>query len=224
MISLRCGSKAVRLANGDSLTLLRSASLDVHPGEIVAIGGRSGSGKTTLLQCLGLLDDFDAGTYLVDGTDVATLSDKGQSALRGRTFGFVFQQFHLLERRSALTNVMAPAQHGTWAELRNSRDRAFELLDRVGLADRTDSPPEQLSGGEQQRVAIARSLIRDPRYILADEPTGSLDPQTGEEVIRLLIDLCRTQGKALLLVTHDEAVSLRADRHFQLRAGEVVRA
>jgi len=224
LISLRGGRKAIRLPSGDSLTLLASVSLDLHPGEVVAIGGRSGSGKTTLLQCLGLLDEFDAGTYLVDGIEVATLSDNGQSTLRGRTFGFVFQQFHLLERRSALANVIAPAQHGTWAELRSARGRALELLHRVELADRTASPPAQLSGGEQQRVAIARSLIRDPRYVLADEPTGSLDPHTGEEVLRLLIDLCRGQSKALLLVTHDEAVLSCADRRLQLRDGQVVAA
>lgn len=221
MISLRGGSKSVGLPGGRTLTLLRSVSLDISPGEFVAISGRSGSGKTTLLQCLGLLDNFDAGTYVVDGFGIASLSDRSQSALRGRRFGFIFQQFHLLPRRSAIANVMAPAQHGTLAELRSSRDRASVLLESVGLADRASSLPSQLSGGEQQRVAIARSLIRDPLYVLADEPTGSLDPETGEQVLGLLIALCRRQSRALILVSHDEAVSSHADRRLRLRDGEI---
>lgn len=221
MLTLRGGSKTVELAGGKTLTLLRSVSLDVSPGEIVAISGRSGSGKTTLLQCLGLLDDFDQGTYVVDGINIDELSDRTQSELRGRRFGFIFQQFHLLARRSAIANVMAPAQHGTLAELRSSKARALDLLESVGLAERASSLPSQLSGGEQQRVAIARSLIRDPLYVLADEPTGSLDPDTGEQVLRLLIGICRRQGRALLLVSHDEAVSSRADRRLRLVHGEI---
>lgn len=224
LVSLCGGSKSVRLPNGTELKLLRSVSLQVQSGEVVAISGRSGSGKTTLLQCLGLLDTFDSGTYAVAEMDAGNLSDREQSKLRGRTFGFVFQQFHLLERRSAIANVMAPAQHGTLSELRAARSRAADLLERVGLTDRALSQPSQLSGGEQQRVAIARSLMREPRLIFADEPTGALDGETGEHVLDLIVGLCRERGASLVLVTHDDAVSARADRRMLLQSGEVMSA
>jgi putative ABC transport system ATP-binding protein len=218
-LSLQGGAKSVQLPNGQMLTLLKSVSLEVERGSILAITGRSGSGKSTLLHCLGLLDAFDRGRYLVDGIDTAGLGDMPQSALRGRAFGFVFQQFHLLERRTALANVVAPAHHGSRQQLRTSSKRAMELLESVGLAERAHSIPSQLSGGEQQRVAVARSLMREPAYLLADEPTGSLDPESGDQVLELLVALCRSQNRALVIVTHDDAVAARADRIVHLAFG-----
>ncbi|GIW20314.1 MAG: lipoprotein-releasing system ATP-binding protein LolD 2 [Chloroflexota bacterium] len=223
MLRLRGGRKRVVLPNGSPLQLLDSVSIDVEPGEILAIIGRSGAGKSTLLHCLGLMDDFDAGDYEVDGERVDGLSDARRSALRGRTFGFVFQQFYLFEGRTALANAMAPAQHGPWSELRQARPRAIELLERFGLGDRLDSPPALLSAGEQQRVAIARALIREPRYVLADEPTGSLDVETGAAVLRALIEACREGRRALVVVTHDEAVARLADRRYRLADGSLSR-
>ncbi len=221
MLRLRAGRKRVVLPNGSSLQLLDSLSIDVEPGEILAILGRSGAGKSTLLHCLGLLDEFDSGEYEVDGARVDSLSEARRSALRGRTFGFVFQQFYLFEGRTALANVMAPAQHAPLPEFRQARRRAIDLLVQFGLADRLDSPPALLSAGEQQRVAIARALIRDPRYVLADEPTGSLDVETGASVLGVLVDACRERGRALVVVTHDEAIARLADRRLRLVDGSL---
>ncbi|HWP63016.1 MAG TPA: ABC transporter ATP-binding protein [Candidatus Binatia bacterium] len=221
MLRLRAGRKRVVLPNGSPLQLLDSISIDVEPGQVLAILGRSGAGKSTLLHCLGLLDEFDSGEYEVDGERVTGLSDVRRSALRGRTFGFVFQQFYLFEGRTALANVMAPAQHAPLSELRQARRRAIDLLLQFGLADRLDSPPALLSAGEQQRVAIARALIREPRYVLADEPTGSLDVETGTTVLRALIDTCREGRRALVVVTHDEAVARLADRRWRLADGSL---
>ena len=211
--------KSVRLPDGAPLTILADASLELRPSEVIAVSGRSGSGKSTLLHGLGLLDPFDAGEYEIDGAATAGLSDREASSLRGQTFGFVFQQFHLLERRSALQNVLAPLQHAGWSESRERRRWGEQLLEQVGLADRRESYPSQLSGGEQQRVAIARALIRDPHYVLADEPTGSLDEETGAAVLALLLELVRDRGCGLLMVTHDAQIARRADRRLDLRGG-----
>lgn len=221
MIELSRVTKTVVLPNGERLTVLADASLEINDGEVVAIVGRSGSGKTTLLNILGLLDPFDSGTYVVDGRLAAGLSDAEASRLRGQTFGFVFQQFHLLERRTALQNVMSPLQHATARDFKTGRAAAGELLELVGLADRVDSFPSQLSGGEQQRVAIARSLIRSPRYVLADEPTGSLDWTTGQKVWDLLVELVKARGGALVAVTHDEQLARRAKRRLLIAEGQV---
>ncbi len=221
MISIQGLSKSVHLPDGERLPLLVDLALELRPGELVAILGRSGCGKSTLLNLLGLLDRFDTGSYTIDGRDVSALSDTERSRLRGTTFGFVFQQFHLLDGRSAVGNVRAPLVH---ASIRSflSRDRTAKgLLDAVGLSDRLLSTPSQLSGGEQQRVAIARALVRSPRIILADEPTGSLDTDSGAAVLAVLMSMVKTTGATLVLVTHDERVAAAADRRLHLRAGRL---
>ena len=157
----------------------------------------------------------------IGGVDARTLGDRVMSRLRGETFGFVFQQFHLLDRRSALANVAAPLTHGSRGEYATRDRRARELLSRVGLEDRAASLPSQLSGGEQQRVAIARSLVRRPKVILADEPTGSLDVETGTRVLDILLGLAREDGCAVVLVTHDMQVASRADRQVILEGGSL---
>lgn len=221
MIELVGVAKRLTLPSGEPLDILTDVSLHLEAGSTVAIVGRSGSGKSTLLNVMGLLDSYDSGSYRIDGVDAQTLGDRVASRLRGATFGFVFQQFHLLDRRSALANVTAPLTHGPRNEYAARDRRASELLSRVGLAGRLASLPSQLSGGEQQRVAIARSLVRRPKVVLADEPTGSLDVETGARVLEILLGLAREDGCAVVLVTHDRKVASRADRQLVLEGGSL---
>lgn len=221
MIDLAGVAKRLTLPSGEPLDILTDVTLHLEAGSTVAIVGRSGSGKSTLLNVMGLLDSYDSGSYRIDAVDAQTLGDRVASRLRGTTFGFVFQQFHLLDRRSALANVAAPLTHGPRHEYASRDRRAMELLSRVGLADRAASLPSQLSGGEQQRVAIARSLVRRPKVVLADEPTGSLDVETGAHVLDILLGLAREDGCAVVLVTHDMQVASRADRQLILEGGSL---
>lgn len=221
LIELRDLRKEFLLPTGGPLEVLGQINLAVMPGEVVAIMGRSGSGKSTLLHILGLLERPSAGAYVLDGRDTTNLTDTEAAALRGATIGFIFQQFHLLERRTALENVAEPLLYASGRAYLQRKTRAEALLARVGLADRIHAMPSALSGGEQQRVAIARALIRQPRLILADEPTGALDARTGELVLEMLFDLVRSSGVTLLLVTHDQAIAQRADRVLTLSQGRL---
>ena len=200
----------------DPLVILHSLSLDIQSGESVAILGASGSGKSTLLGLLAGLDYPSSGRVLINGVDLFSLDEDSRAALRGRMLGFVFQSFQLLPNFTALENVMLPL------ELSGSNDaRAMSenILARVGLAQRLSHYPNQLSGGEQQRVAIARAFVTKPSLLLADEPTGNLDTETGAQVIDLLFELNREQGATLLLVTHDVALANRCNRRLRLTAG-----
>ena len=201
------------------LAILSDVSLAVETGEAVAIVGASGSGKTTLLGLLAGLDVPTEGQVLFDGIDLFSLDEDGRAALRRDNIGFVFQSFQLLPMYTALENVTLPLE---LAAHRHAREAALALLDRVGLKDRVHHYPRQLSGGEQQRVAIARAFASSPRLLLADEPTGNLDPATGEEVIGLMFDLNREQKTTLVLVTHDLALSNRCGRQLRLRGGRLV--
>lgn len=213
--------KAFTLPTTERIDVLRGVCLGVHAGERVAIVGRSGSGKSTLLNILGLLDQPSSGRYLCDGRDVSSLDDVASSRLRGSFVGFIFQQFHLLDRRTALENVAEPALFAGGNARKARLARASHLLDQVGLSHRANSMPHLMSGGEKQRVAIARALARNPRLILADEPTGSLDVGTGRMVLDLLFDMSRSEQTALVLVTHDEALAARSDRVYVLEAGRL---
>ena len=198
------------------LVILHSLNLDIQSGESVAILGASGSGKSTLLGLLAGLDYPSSGQVLINGVDLFSLDEDSRAALRGRMLGFVFQSFQLLPNFTALENVMLPL------ELSGSNDaRAMSenILARVGLAQRLSHYPNQLSGGEQQRVAIARAFVTKPSLLLADEPTGNLDTETGAQVIDLLFELNREQGATLLLVTHDVALANRCGRRLRLTAG-----
>ena len=206
--------------NGEMTTpVLKGISFTIDQGEYVAIMGTSGTGKSTLMNILGLLDRASGGRYLLDGTDVTELDDRQLSRLRNKKLGFVFQQFHLLERTSARKNVLLPMVYAD--EYPDEADeRAEQALVTVGLAERVDYRPNELSGGQQQRVAIARALINDPELILADEPTGNLDRRSGLEVLDVFKRL-HAQGRTILLVTHDQAVAEHAGRVIVLRDGGV---
>jgi putative ABC transport system ATP-binding protein len=214
-------SRAVVLPDDRTLTILAGVDLTIGEGEHIAIIGRSGSGKSTLLNIIGLLDQPTAGEYRYDGVRVADVSARRRAWLRGADFGFVFQQFNLLPRRTALENVAAPLLYARGWKFWQRHQIAAAMLDRVGLGDRVDEMPEQLSGGEQQRVAIARCLVRSPRVILSDEPTGALDVDTGMEIMGLLDTIAGESGATLVTITHDLAVAARASRHYRLDAGQI---
>jgi len=199
---------------------LRDVDLDIHHGELVAIVGPSGSGKSTMLNVMGTLDRPSAGKVVVDGFDVAELSDRELSALRARQIGFVFQHFHLVSGVSALDNV-ADGLLYTGAGLRERRERAEVALRRVGLGHRLSHRPHELSGGEKQRTAIARAVVREPGLLLADEPTGALDSQSGEGVMQLLLDLNET-GTTIVVITHEQVVASHLSRQVSMLDGRVV--
>ena len=210
--SYRLGSR------DDGVPALRGVSFEVPPGAFVAIVGPSGSGKSTLLNLLGALDRPTSGSVRLEGRDVASLSDAQLARLRNSRIGFVFQQFHLLARTSAIDNVALPLVYAGLP--RGARvDRARDALVAVGLGHRLDHHPTELSGGEQQRVAMARALVTGPRLLLADEPTGNLDTATGDAVMQLLEQLNAERGTALIVITHDPEVAGRAPRQIRLRDG-----
>ncbi len=198
---------------------LRGVDLEVQDGEFVALMGPSGSGKSTMMHLLGCLDTPTAGRYLLEERDVSKLSKDERARVRNERVGFVFQTFNLLPRLNALENVALPLLYGQKA--RNAQQRAVEMLERVGLAARAQHRPNQLSGGERQRVAIARALAVNPALILADEPTGNLDSKTGEEIMRLLVEVSN-EGRTILMVTHDAKVAAHASRLLLMQDGEIV--
>jgi ABC-type lipoprotein export system ATPase subunit len=203
--------------------VLSGLSLQVEPGASVAVIGPSGCGKSTLLNIIGGLDRPNAGTIHFDGQDVASLSDTDLAKLRNRAMGFVFQQHHLLPQCTVWENVLVPtlAQKRSHAERTEDAARARNLLAKVGLADRLDHRPSQLSGGESQRTALVRALIHSPRLLLADEPTGSLDPDTAGELEALLTELQSDQGVAMIVVTHSHELANRMDTVYTLKKGQL---
>jgi macrolide transport system ATP-binding/permease protein len=222
LIELKNIDKTYRIGDVD-LPVLKDVSLDIEPGEFVALMGASGSGKTTLMNVLGCLDRPTAGSYRFDELEVTRLSRAQLAQLRGSRIGFVFQSFNLLPRASALDNVRMPAAYSAdRRSLRHVLHRSRELLDMVGLGARLDHSPAKLSGGEQQRVAISRALVNQPRMLLADEPTGNLDSRTGKEILDLFRRLNAEQGITVLLVTHDAEVAHCADRIIRLVDGRIV--
>ena len=203
-----------------SLQVLKGIDLEINKGEIVSIVGLSGAGKTTLLQIMGTLDEPDAGTVQIDGTVVSRMKEKELSAFRNKNIGFVFQFHQLLPEFTALENVMIPALIAGVSS-KEANDRATKILDFMGLVDRASHKPNELSGGEKQRVAVARALINDPAVILADEPSGSLDTHNKEDLHQLFFDLRDRLGQTFVIVTHDEGLAKITDRTVHMVDGMI---
>ncbi len=225
LLSVRALRKRYR--SGDKLLeVLRGVDFDLAAGEFVSVIGQSGSGKSTLLHLMGLLDGADGGSVHLAGRRIDDLPARERDRLRNTDIGMVFQAYHLLPELTALENVLAPllVRHGifAWWKVRGeARRRATDLLERFGLAERLHHKPRQLSGGEMQRVAIARALVGGPRLLLADEPTGNLDAESGAGILDVLAALNRAEGLSIVLVTHDASIARRADRIVRLASGRV---
>jgi putative ABC transport system ATP-binding protein len=218
-VMIRVRDLVMRLPSGGrSLTILDGITLDVAAGELLAITGPSGSGKSTLLGLVAGLDRPSSGSIVVGGVDITRLDEDALARFRRETLGYVFQSYHLIPTLTAVENVAVPLEI---AGATNALARARALLDDVGLGDRAHHYPVQLSGGEQQRAALARAVALDPGLLLADEPTGNLDSATGTRIIELLLELRRRRGATLVLVTHDDALARHADRVVVLRDGRV---
>ena len=218
-------SKSYR-RHAETVPVLSGLSLAVGDGEFLSVVGSSGSGKSTLLHLLGTLDSADGGTISLDGRRIDHLRGRERDALRNQTFGFIFQFYHLLPELSALDNVLMPAYVGSsvmgwWGQRRAKRREALGLLDRVGLGHRVKHKPRELSGGEMQRAAVARALLCRPRVLLADEPTGNLDPETGADIVKLLRDLNTDDGVTVVMVTHNLELAAKTDRVVRMARGRV---
>lgn len=221
MIGLTEITKTYHLGSQE-VRALRGVSLEIQPGELVAVVGHSGSGKSTLMHILGCLDSPDSGSYCLEGQDVSGLSKNRLAEVRNMRIGFVFQSFNLLPRLTALENVALPLLYRPAGAGGNAaaHSRARQMLERVGLAERLDHRPSQLSGGQNQRVAIARAMVTDPAVVLADEPTGNLDSATGVEIMRLLLDL-NAEGRTVVIVTHEPDIAAMCRRHIRIHDGQV---
>jgi lipoprotein-releasing system ATP-binding protein len=220
-LRLEAVSKTYNRGRRNAVEVLRDASIEIAPGEAVALVAPSGAGKSTLLHVAGLLDTADEGRVILAGQDMTGQGDRRRTEARRRDVGFVYQFHHLLPEFSAVENVVLP-QLAEGAEMGAARARAAELLDRVGLAPRADHRPAELSGGEQQRVAFCRALANRPKLLLADEPTGNLDPETSERVFGVLMALVRETGLAALVATHNHDLAHRLDRIVRLDGGRIV--
>ncbi|MDL2029269.1 ABC transporter ATP-binding protein [Bacillus subtilis] len=219
MLTLNNISKSYKLGK-EEVPILKHINLTVQAGEFLAIMGPSGSGKSTLMNIIGCLDRPTSGTYTIDQIDILKGKDGALAEIRNESIGFVFQTFHLLPRLTALQNVELPMIYNK-VKKKERRQRAYEALEKVGLKDRISYKPPKLSGGQKQRVAIARALVNQPRFILADEPTGALDTKSSEQILSLFSELHR-EGKTIIMITHDPDVAKKADRTVFIRDGELV--
>ncbi|TCZ78816.1 ABC transporter ATP-binding protein [Paenibacillus albiflavus] len=210
--------KTYRMA-GEAVPVLKDISFTIHQGEFVAIIGPSGSGKSTLMNMLGCLDIPSSGSYLLDGQEISQMTDNQQAYIRNQKIGFIFQSFNLLNKLSALENVELPLIYRN-ISMKSRRALATEALINVGLGERLHHKPNQLSGGQQQRVAIARALAGNPPILLADEPTGALDTQTGKEILQMLHEL-NEKGHTIIIITHDPAIANQARRCIRIQDGEI---
>ena len=221
LIKLENVHKSYYLSNGEEIPVLRGVDLEINKNEFVAIMGESGGGKSTLMNILGCLHPVTSGKYFFEGEDIGHVKDDFTLAfIRNKKMGFIFQQFNLITKLTALKNVALPAFYAD-TDKHKRETRAQDLLDSVGLGERSGHKPTELSGGQQQRVSIARSLINDPEIILADEPTGALDSQTGAEILQLFTDF-KARGKTVIMITHDLKVARMAERVIFIKDGKVL--
>ncbi|HEU0020604.1 MAG TPA: ABC transporter ATP-binding protein [Dehalococcoidia bacterium] len=218
MIELQNLTKVYRMGKIE-VPALRGVTLSINTSEMVAIMGASGSGKSTMMNILGCLDVPTSGQYLLDGEDVGRLADDRLAEIRNRKIGFVFQTYHLLPRLTALANVEMPLLYGNG---QNRRQRAMDALKKVGLADRMNHRPAELSGGQQQRVGIARALVKDPTLLLADEPTGNLDTQSSEDIVKILQGLNHQEGLTVIIITHEADIATATRRIISMRDGQII--
>lgn len=202
---------------GEPLEILKDVSFDIHPGETVALIGPSGSGKSTLLHLAGLLDDIQSGTYHFKGADLSHVSEKQKTRLRRDDIGFVYQFHHLLEEFTALENIALPLKFDS-----SSMQKATELLSKIDLTQRRDNFPNMLSGGEKQRIAIARALVRSPKLLIADEPTGNLDPDHADDIFNLFIELVKSENMTCLMATHNIDLAQKMDRILKVEQGRII--
>ncbi|KAF1678371.1 ABC transporter ATP-binding protein [Bacillus sp. SKDU12] len=219
MLTLNNISKSYKLGK-EGVPILKHINLTVQAGEFLAIMGPSGSGKSTLMNIIGCLDRPTSGTYTLDHIDILKGKDGALAEIRNESIGFVFQTFHLLPRLTALQNVELPMIYNK-VKKKERRQRAYEALEKVGLKDRVSYKPPKLSGGQKQRVAIARALVNQPKFILADEPTGALDTKSSEQILALFSEL-HQEGKTIIMITHDPDVARKADKTIFIRDGELV--
>ncbi|MDX1683953.1 MAG: ABC transporter ATP-binding protein [Saprospiraceae bacterium] len=208
--------------NYGDLAVLKGVKIKISPSEIVTIMGKSGAGKSTLLHILGTLDEADLGQIIIDDTDISRLKNKALAEFRNKTIGFVFQFHHLLPEFTARENIMIPSLIMKTSKLKAGK-RAEELMDYLGIKERRDHKPNELSGGEQQRVAVARALVNNPRIILADEPTGNLDSQTSEEMHQLFLNLRKDLGQTFVIVTHNPELAEMSDRMLYMEDGVITK-
>ncbi|MDP2892082.1 MAG: ABC transporter ATP-binding protein [Bacillota bacterium] len=220
MISIKGLTKTYPSGRG-KMTVLDEINLEVQKGEFISIMGKSGSGKTTLLNLIGLLDNFDSGSYKLSGVEMKSVDQRGLARTRNRDIGFVYQNFNLLANFSALDNVMLPQLFGG-VPAQRARKKAQEFLELVGLGDKLKNRPTQLSGGEQQRVAIARALINEPELLLLDEPTGTLDSKTGAEILELVKTLWVKNKMTILVITHDREIAGEAQKTLHIKDGKIM--
>ncbi|AGX44311.1 ABC transporter ATP-binding protein YknY [Clostridium saccharobutylicum DSM 13864] len=214
-------TKSFYIGKPNQLNILKNININIKKGEFVSIVGESGSGKSTLMNIIGALDRQTSGQYILDGIDIRTISDKDLSIIRNRKIGFVFQSSNLIPRTNSIQNVELPMLYAD-VDKRTRRNRAKELLQLVGIDDRMFHLPNELSGGQKQRVAIARALANDPEIILADEPTGALDSNTGRLVMNLFHKIHENQGKTIVLITHNKELSNETQRIIQIKDGQIV--
>jgi putative ABC transport system ATP-binding protein len=220
ILKIKDVSKTYQL-DGVEINALKNINIEIKKGEFASIIGPSGSGKSTLMHLIGALDTPSNGKIYIDKSDISTLNEKQLAQIRNEKIGFVFQQFNLLPKTSALQNVMLPLQYSRKKNKTSRQDLAKKILEKVSLGDRLKNTPNQLSGGQQQRVAIARALINNPSIILADEPTGNLDSKTGKEIMQMFKDLNK-EGNTVIIVTHDPDIANQTNRQIKIKDGEIV--
>ena len=220
MIKLKSISKNYEIS-GEKITALDNIDLEIKEGEFVSIIGKSGSGKSTMLNVMSMLDGWDEGEYILDGENVSNLKGNEVAKIRNKKMGFVYQNFNLLPKLSAVENVALPLMYSGDNKI-DYMKKAKEYLELVGLGDKVDNKPTQLSGGQQQRVAIARALVNNPKILFADEPTGSLDSRTSDDIVNLIKKIWKEQGITVIMVTHDDALAKEANRVIRVADGKIL--